>query len=190
MSERKNAVECVTTTAWLSATPERVWERLLFFEQIPGPPPFPLSWLLPLPVRVEGRRSQVDDEARCLYVEGHLVKRITAAIPNRLYAFDVIEQELTIGPGIRLEGGSYRLAETMGGTSVVLETRYCPRAPWRFLWRPLEAAVGHAFHRHLIAALRHELQSAPRHLRDSHTPAAAKTPAAAMSPNPIATRRP
>lgn len=146
----------VTTRARLSAAPQRVWERLLFFEQVPDSPPFPLSWLLPSPLRVEGRRSQVGDEARCVYVQGHLVKRITAVIPLRLFAFEVIEQELAIGRGIRLEGGSYRLAGSKGGTHVTLETRYrAPSFP-RLTWRPLEAMVAHAFHRYLIAALRQE----------------------------------
>lgn len=191
MSDDKSSLRIVVTGARLPAAPAQVWEHLLFFEQVPGPPPFFLARLLPSPERVEGCRSRAGEETRCVYAQGYLVKRITAAIPHRLLAFDVIEQALEIGRGIRLEGGSYRLVEMKGATRVTLETRY--RAPdrWRVFWRPFDAAVAHAFHRHLIAALRHGLQSpAAPHFEEIHTPTAATTPAAAMSPSPIATRRP
>jgi hypothetical protein len=150
----------VITASELRATPAQVWEGLLFFEQVPDPPPFLLSLFLPSPRNAEGCRSQIGDEARCVYAQGYLVKRITAVIPHRLLAFEVIEQDLKIGRGIRLEGGSYRLAKTERGTRVVLETRYRAPAFLGVLWRPLEAIVGHAFHRHLIDALGHQLATA------------------------------
>ena len=146
---------CVTTRMTFAAPPGRAWEALLFYEQIDERPPLHLRLLLPVPVRTEGRKSAVGDEARCIYEGGHLVKRVTAVEPGRRYAFAVVEQALAVGGGIRLAGGEYALrALAGGGTEVETATRYTsPRRP-RWLWRRVEAFVCHAFHRHILRAMR------------------------------------
>ena len=144
----------VVTAMRLLAPPERVWERLMFYEEIPGRPPIHLRLLLPVPTRAEGSRSAVGEETRCVYERGHLLKRVTRIDPGREYAFEVVEQTIEVGGGIRLLGGRYVLRALPDGTTrAELETRYLsPRRP-AWLWRPIEAAVCRAFHRYILGAM-------------------------------------
>ena len=152
--------DVVTTQMVFNTPPARTWEQLMFYEQIDAPPPFYLRMLLPVPIRTEGRKSQVGDQALCIYKEGHLIKRVTQVEPGRLYAFEVIEQDLAVGNGMRLSNGSYTMREISGGrTEVSLLTRYSsPKRP-RWLWAPVEAAVCHLFHRHILSAIRRSLRA-------------------------------
>ena len=149
----------VSTRMLFPAGAERVWEGLMFYEQVESRPPLVLRLLLPVPIRTVGRKSVVGDEARCLYGSGHLVKRVTEVVPGRLYAFAVVEQALAIG-GLRLLGGQYALCErSPASTEVTLLTHYAsPRRP-AWLWRGIEALVCHAFHRHILRAMRKSLRS-------------------------------
>lgn len=149
-----NETTSVVTRTTFALPPEQVWKRLMFYEQIEVPPPLALRLLLPVPMRTEGRKSRVGDEARCLYSNGHLVKRVTQVEAGRHYGFEIVEQALTIGRGIRLAGGAYTLREVAAGrTEVTLATRYVsPQRP-RWLWRPIEAAVCHGLHRHILRAM-------------------------------------
>ncbi len=141
------------------ASPGQVWDGLMFYEQIERRPPLHLRLLLPAPMRAEGRRSAVGDETRCIYDKGHLLKRLTRIAPWRQCGFDIVEQNLAIGGGIRLTGGSYTLLELPGGsTRIELETRYVSSVRPRWLWRRIEAAVCHAFHRHILGAMRREVE--------------------------------
>jgi len=147
---------------------ERVWDRLLYYEEIEDPLPLPLRLLLPAPIRTEGRRSTVGDETRCRYRKGSLLKRVTGVALRRHWRFDVVEQDLPIAGGIRLKGGSYTLCELPDrSTRVELETRYVSRRRPRWMFGPLEAAICHAFHRHILKAMRRE--SASPELRDLET---------------------
>ena len=103
----------IVTQMKFTATADQVWQRLMFYEQLDQRPPLHLSLLLPVPIRTIGDKSHVGDEARCLYEGGHLIKRITAVDPGRVYAFDVIEQSLPVGGGMTLVGGEYRLDDVM-----------------------------------------------------------------------------
>jgi hypothetical protein len=145
----------ITTTMTFAVPPARAWDAIMFYEQIDERPPLHLRLLLPVPIRTEGRKSEVGDEALCLYEGGHLVKRVTEVARERLYRFDVIEQALPIKGGLKLSGGAYTLRALPGGTTeVTTETRYAsPRRP-RFFWRPIEAFVCHMFHRHILRAMR------------------------------------
>lgn len=158
--KHRDAATSIVTGARFSASPDLVWDGLMYYEQIPYLPPLHLRLVLPAPVRTEGRRSSVGDETRCIYDRGHLLKRVTRIDPPRHYGFDVVEQNLAIGGGIRLTGGSYTLRELPdGSTFVALETRYVGRVRPRWLARFVEAAVGHAFHRHILGAMRRPLES-------------------------------
>jgi len=151
----------VVTRIEVEAAPQKLWERLLFYEQIDEPPPLHLRLLLPVPIETVGKKTEVGDEARCLYRGGHLVKRVTALEAPRRYAFEVVEQELEVGGGMRLSGGEYVLRELEPGrTELEVTTRYSsPKAP-RWLWEPIEQAVCHSFHRHILNAMRREAEAA------------------------------
>jgi hypothetical protein len=143
-----------------AAAAETVWVGLMFYEQLRRRPPLLLRLLLPAPTRTEGRKFAVGDQTRCLYEQGLLVKRITSIDPPRRCRFEIAEQRLRIAGGIRLAGGSYSLGVLPdGSTRVELETRYV--SPWRPRWlcRPIEAAVCHAFHRHILGAMRGAVES-------------------------------
>ncbi len=151
-------VNAVVTVMEFPTSPERTWSGLIYYEQITGPSPLLLRLFLPRPIRTEGKKGTVGDETRCLYASGYLVKRVTRLETARHYGFEVIEQGLTLGGGIRLVGGSYSL-RSLGNhhTEVALESRYVsPQRP-RWLSGPIEAAVCHAFHRHLLRTMRRTL---------------------------------
>jgi hypothetical protein len=150
----------VVTAMTIAASAARVWDGLMFYEQIPGRPPLALRLLLPSPRGTRGPRSAVGDETRCLYDRGHLLKRVTGIDPRRHYGFDVVEQDVAIGTGIRLTGGGYTLVELPdGSTRLELETRYLSPARPRWLCRPIEAAVCHAFHRHILRGMRRDVET-------------------------------
>jgi hypothetical protein len=155
----QQATSVVTRTRF-AVKPEQAWDGLVFYEQIDKRPPLALRLLMPLPIRTEGRKAEVGDEARCLYVGGHLVKRVTQIERGRRYEFEVVEQNLAVGGGIRLLGGSYMLSELPDGcTEVALTTRYVsPKRP-RWLWKPVEAVFCHIFHRHILGAMRRNAET-------------------------------
>jgi hypothetical protein len=148
----------VATSMIFPAAPADIWNGLLFYEQIDQQPPLHLRLLLPVPIETVGRKSEVGDEARCLYQGGHLLKRVTEVEPGRRYAFEVAEQALLVGGGLMLSGGEYVIRELARGRAEVrIVTRYAsPRRP-RWLWRPIERAVCHSFHRHILRAMRRQV---------------------------------
>lgn len=148
----------IVTLMEFPASPEHTWSGLIYYEQIAERSPLFLRLFLPQPIRTEGRKWAVGDETHCLYERGHLVKRVTQIETGRLYCFDVIEQDLALGGGIRLLGGSYTL-RGIGErhTEVALETRYVSSRRPIWLSRSIEAAVCHAFHRHMLRTMRRKL---------------------------------
>ena len=94
---RKPTEDSVATKVHFDASPEAVWNRLIFFEEVPGRPPFILRLLLPHPVRSEGDKSDVGAAVQCTYKGGDLVKRITEVEPPFRLRFEVVEQRLGIG---------------------------------------------------------------------------------------------
>jgi multidrug efflux pump subunit AcrA (membrane-fusion protein) len=152
----------VTTQVIVAATPGKVWSSLVFYEGIEEPPPWYLQLLLPRPIRTQGDKAAVGDQATCLYQGGHLLKRVTRIDPDRRYEFTVVEQNLGIHGGIKLSGGSYVL-DALGGdrTTLSITTRYSGGRRPRWLARPVEAAVCHLFHRHLLNAIKTKAESAP-----------------------------
>jgi hypothetical protein len=154
------AESTVETTLVFPCAAARAWETLLYYEQMEETPPLHLRLLLPVPLGTTGGKSKPGDEARCDYRGGHLIKRVTAVEPGHSYVFQVVQQALRVGGGMRLLGGGYSLRElTPTATEVSAVTRY--RSPlWpRWLWQPVEALVCHAFHRHILRAMRRGVRS-------------------------------
>jgi hypothetical protein len=150
----------IMTRMAFAAPLDRVWNGLMFYEQIDEPPPLHLRLLLPVPIRTEKTDSTVGARVRCSYEGGHLVKRITEIDPKRHYGFDVVEQTLSIGCGLKLSSGGYTLrALPNGHTEVAVTTRYAGGRRPGWFWNPVEAAVCHLFHRHLLAAMRRKVES-------------------------------
>lgn len=151
----------VVTRAIFAASPDQVWKVLMFYEEVGQPPPLHLRLLLPVPIRTEGRISEVGDEMTCVYEGGHLRKRTTRIAFGDHYEFEVTEQALSFGGGIRLSEGCFALRVLPDGrTEVSLETRYRSGRSPRWLWKLPERMVCHAFHRHLMGSMRRRIESA------------------------------
>lgn len=150
----------VVTRVTFAATPAQVWKGLTFYEGVGRRPPLHLRLLLPVPIRTEGRISEVGDEAICLYEGGYFLKRITRIEHGDTYEFEVTEQTLFFGGGMRLSGGRYTLREVPDGqTEVSVETRYRNAKSPRWFWLPLERMVCHSFHRHLLGSIHRKIES-------------------------------
>jgi hypothetical protein len=165
-SREDRANTSIVTRLTFDVSPEEVWEVLSFYEQLAERPPLYLRLLLPVPVRIEGKKSEVGDEAVCVYDRGQLVKRVTEVDRARALGFVVSSQELAVGGGMRLAGGKYTLrALPHGRTELALSTRYASQRRPRWLWRPIEAAVCHLFHRYMLRAMRREAEARRRSKR-------------------------
>ena len=161
-SDRAGGVKSISvvTRMVFAASSERIWGELLFYEQILDPPPLHLRLVLPVPMGVEGRKSQVGDTARCLYEGGFLMKRVTGIERGLRYEFEILEQNLPVGGGMSLQGGSYALRRLRQGcTEVSLTTAYMSPMRPRWLWRRLESVVCHAFHRHILRSMRRKIET-------------------------------
>jgi hypothetical protein len=146
--------EAVETALHLNATPEEVWQGILFYEEVPRRPLWFLRIFLPRPIRTDGEKTRVGAIVRCTYDSGHLLKRITAVEPAHLMRFDVLEQRLGVEDCVSMSQGSYEIRATRAGSQVVLTTHYRSRLRPRRLWRPLERYLAHRLHRHILDGMR------------------------------------
>ena len=166
--------ETVVTQVHVNASPEAVWNHILFYEEIPARAPFLLRSLLPHPLRTEGDKTCVGATVRCTYQGGDLVKRITAVEPSRYLQFEVIEQQLGIESCALTLGGSYQIHPSGSASDVKLITNYLAFLHPRFLWRPLEALLVKQLHRHILRSVRADLlagnAAAPPAVVESATP--------------------
>lgn len=150
----------VVTRLTLQAPQDKVWDGLVFYEEIGRRPPPHLRMLLPVPIRTDGRVTEVGGEAVCLYESGQLLKRVTRIAPGESYEFEVAEQNLAVGGGVRLCGGRYALDPVGDGrTELSVETRYTSTRWPRWLCEPIERVVCHWFHRYLLHAIRRAVES-------------------------------
>src|SRR5271157_490232 len=147
---RRAVSEAVTTRVHFNASPEVLWNHIMFYEELPGRPPFLLRALLPHPVRTEGDKTRVGATVRCEYRGGDLVKRITAVKPHHSLQFEVIEQRLGIEDCVMAVNGSYDINCRGDGSEVVLTTNYRAYLRPSWAWRPLEKLLVSQLHRHIL----------------------------------------
>lgn len=147
---RKPHDESVATQIHWDAGAETVWNRLLFYEEVPGKPPLPLRLLLPRPVRTEGGKTRPGETCRCIYHGGELLKRITAVEPPHRVEFEVIAQRLGIEGCALTLGGSYQIRPCGDGIVLVLRTNYRAYLRPRCLWRHVEAFLIGQLHGHIL----------------------------------------
>ncbi len=142
--------ESVTTRVHFKASPEAVWNHVMFYEEVPGRPPFILRTVLPHPLRAEGEKTRVGATVRCVYRRGDLIKRITSVEPPHRLQFEVMGQRLGIEGCIHTLGGSYQICGSADESDVVLTTNYLAFLRPRYLWRSLEALLVSQLHRHIL----------------------------------------
>ena len=176
---RQGVSEVVATRIRFNASPEAVWNHIMFYEEVPGRPAFLLRALLPYPVRTEGDKTRVGATVRCAYSGGDLVKRITHVEPPHLLQFEVIEQRLGIEGCILTRGGSYQISMRGEASDVVLITNYRAYLRPRYLWRPLEALLVSQLHNHILRGVRAAVL--PR--KSSHSPGCCGIPRTTVRPS-------
>lgn len=146
--------ETVATRVHFGVSRESVWNHIMFYEDVPGRPPFPLGALLPHPVRTDGDKASVGAEVRCTYSGGRgLAKRIVNAEPAHLLRFEVTEQRLGIECCLVTLGGSYQIHACGEAADVVLTTNYRTCLHPRWMWRPVEALLVRQLHRHILRGI-------------------------------------
>lgn len=144
----------VSTRMHFACSAEEAWNVLMFYEDVSGRPPFPLSVFMPAPVRTEGGEHHVGDNVQCTYKDGHLVKRITYVDPPRLIRFEVIGQSLGIEGCVIANGGSYELRPNGEGTEIVATTNFNAYLHPRWLFRPMERLMATQLHLHVLNGMR------------------------------------
>jgi hypothetical protein len=156
---RNPAIDTVRTVTHLSASPEDVYRKMLFYEEVPAQPNSLLRMLLPMPVRTRGDKKTPGSKVECMYDDGYLEKVIRVVDPGRRVHFDVIEQKLGIEASVSMIGGSYELDPDGNGTRITLSTSYHGHLRPRWLWRPLEHYLAHRVHRHILDGMRVVLEA-------------------------------
>jgi hypothetical protein len=148
----------VCTAQTIQATPQQAWASILFYEQVDHAPPWLLTLALPRPVRAQGSKAAVGDVQRCIYENGHVVKRVTRRVDRRELAFEVLDQHLHFERDVTLRDGAFCLEPLdAGGTRVVLTTRYIRHLSPAWLWEPMERQILHTLHGHVLEGMRRRL---------------------------------
>ena len=147
---REPVNESVATRIHFGASPDDLWKYMMFYEEVPGRPPWLLRLFLPTPARTEGDKRVVGSLVHCAYNGGDLVKRITVAREPSVVQFEVVEQKLGIEGCIVTRSGCYEISACGDGADVALTTNYQARLRPRRLWRPLEWLLAHRLHRHIL----------------------------------------
>ncbi len=156
----------VVTTVEVDAPPERVWEHVVAFSDLPPPESwiFELGVAYPVRARIDGRG--VGAIRHCEFSTGPFVEPITAwEQPSRL-AFDVIAQprpmkELSPYTGIeaphldgflRSERGQFLLTPLPGGRTKLEGTTWYRHRIWPSpYWQVWSDAIIHAIHERVLA---------------------------------------
>jgi len=153
-TEDTQGIRDVVTRATIDASPEEVWRRIAFYEDIPQRPPWVLRVLLPVPLRTSKPGLHVGAMVECSYSGGGaLRKKITAVEPPALVRFDVVDQRLGIESLVTTVAGSYESRPSAQGSEVALTTRYRGGLRPRWLWRTPERWLAGQLHRHILRGM-------------------------------------
>ena len=168
--------EPVHTGMVVDASPQEIWDGILFYEEVPGTAPWHLRLFLPAPVRTEGDKHRVGAMIRCTYEDAYLVKKITHLEPGRLMRFDVLEQGLGVEGSLTMGEGSYAIRPRADGCEVVLTTHYRGHVRPRWLARRIEHHLAHELHRYILRGMKQHIARARD--RRPHAEADGAAPAA------------
>ena len=159
----RHAPERVSSSLVVDSTPERLWDSIVFYEELGHAPPLLVRWGTARPLRSSGSITRPGDEKRCVWSTGRLTKRATVVEPGRRLEFVVVEQSIGYERDLRLIGGSFELTP-MGPdrTRVTLTTVYEPRLTPRFAWGTFERGVVHTLHGHVLEGMRLNAEDAGR----------------------------
>jgi hypothetical protein len=147
----------VQTKVRLNMEVEQIWRNIMFYEDVPGRPPWPLRIMLPRPLRSRGDKMALGASIRCEYERGDLIKKITAVAPPHRLEFNVLVQSLGIEDCFITSDGSYEIRERPDGAEVALTTNYRSCVHPRFLWDRLERLAVHELHRYILRGIQSAL---------------------------------
>lgn len=156
----------VVTTVEVDAPPERVWEHVVAFSDLPPPETwlFDLGVAYPVRARIEGRG--VGAVRKCEFSTGPFVEPITVWDAPRRLAFDVVAQpkpmrELSPYVGVdaphlddflRSERGQFLLTPLSGGRTRLEGTTWYRHRIWPVgYWRVWSDAIIHRIHGRVLA---------------------------------------
>ena len=146
-------IDVVTTTAAFHTPADQLWQRMMFYEEVPCRPPLLLRMFLPSPLKTQTRSKEVGSVVECTYGRGSLLKRITVLERPRLVRFEVLQQNLGIERCMTTVEGSYEFRADGRGTEVALTTQYRGHLRPRWLWHPFERLLAHQLHHHILAGM-------------------------------------
>lgn len=155
----------VVTTVEVDAPPERVWENVVSFSELPPPESklFELGIAYPVRARIEGRG--VGAVRKCEFSTGPFVEPITVWDQPRRLAFDVVSQpkpmsELSPYAAIeaphldgfmRSERGQFLLTPLPGGRTRLEGTTWYRHRIWpASYWRLWSDAIIHGIHERVL----------------------------------------
>jgi uncharacterized membrane protein YhaH (DUF805 family) len=158
-------VRDVTTSVEIAAPPERVWNHVVGFSELPPPREwfFRVGIAYPKAARIAG--SGVGAVRRCEFSTGAFVEPITVWSPPTRLAFDVREQppsmtewsfyETVVAPHLKgtmvSKGGEFDLVPLPGGATRLEGTTHYALAMYpEAYWRPFAEALLHAIHRRVL----------------------------------------
>ena len=152
-------IEVVSTSRLMPFSAREVWDSLMFYEEVTHDPPALARIGLPRPLRTTGQIRGVGDIKVCVYDKGRLAKRVTVYEPGAYLGFDVVEQVGIEDRSVALLEGGFRIEALGPGRSrLTLTTVYQPLLAARWYWRPLEYAVAHSLHEHVLTGIELEAQ--------------------------------
>jgi hypothetical protein len=147
-------IQSIVTHRDITASVERVWSCLQFYEELDHSAPFLLRMLLPQPERKITAVAAEGVATILPYEGGHYERRVTKLEPPYRYEFDVVDQRLETDRGVMLLSGAFNLRAMSGTqTDLAITTRYVSRIRPRWFAEPVEALLCRRLHRHLLDAI-------------------------------------
>ncbi|MGV3524518.1 MAG: SRPBCC family protein [Candidatus Sericytochromatia bacterium] len=150
----------VRTSLEVNAPPERVWQHVIAFSELPPPQDWLLKTGIAYPLRAEIRGTGVGAVRHCVFSTGPFVEPITVWDPPRLLKFNVSSQpppmrELTpypISPPhldhfLQSKGGQFLLTPLPGGRTRLEGTTWYAHQIWpNHYWQIWSDLIIHRIH--------------------------------------------
>jgi hypothetical protein len=156
----RHEIAVVQTGLTVDATPEEVWNAIMFYEDVQHAPPWLLHLALPKPIRSEGNKQQEGNIVRCFYNCGTISKRISQVQRPRKLSFEVVEVVMRSENYANLKDGSFEI-EPVGTrqSRITLTTRYQRKLTPAWIWEPIERKVIHTLHGHVLEGMRRKAEN-------------------------------
>jgi hypothetical protein len=165
----------VRTSLDIAAPPERVWQQVIAFSQIPEPTELMFRAGIAYPIRAEMRGTGVGAERHCVFSTGSFVEPIEVWDAPHLLKFSVISNPAPMEewtpyshvdtPHLRgflvSEGGQFLLTPLPNGGTRLEGTTWYQHGLWPSqYWRFWSDAIIHKIHLRVLRHIRDEVETA------------------------------